>query len=216
MLSFCRETHLRQQRAVPDAAEHTSQLAFTSSSQHSGSSRRPRVIKRRARNRVVIVTTASLSIGKNDDIYTRKNDAVPRLKASRAQKQFHHRGDRRDRHSEARVRERRRTGGRRGGSPYVLSRGTLPARVNSAPRRGDSGGRGTLSTKSHSRADLASGCVYPQAHSVLTGLSCSFVAQVAPVERAADSSGIQADTLRGPVDATHRVSPQLAYVRCHI
>lgn len=127
MLSFCRETHLlRQQRAVPDAAEHTSQLAFTSSSQHSGSSRRPRVIKRRARNRVVIVTTASLSIGKNDDIYTRKNDAVPRLKASRAQKQFHHRGDRRDRHSEARVRKRRRTGGRRGGVPVRLITGYAP------------------------------------------------------------------------------------------
>lgn len=160
MLSFCRETHLRQQRAVPDAAEHTSQLAFTSSSQHSGSSRRPRVIKRRARNRVVIVTTASLSIGKNDDIYTRKNDAVPRLKASRAQKQFHHRGDRRDRHSEARVRERRRTGGGGAGGPRTSYHGVRSPLGSTRRRDAEIPEAAARSRRNHTRGQISRQGVY--------------------------------------------------------
>jgi len=191
-------------------------LAFTSSSQHPESSRLPRIMQRRARNRVVIVTTASLSIGKDDNItryYIRKDDplrSTPRTKTTPSP---------RPAFSGACPRTAMHGGATQGGprTSYLGGYGYL---AFGSTRRRDAETRRTRcakrAAKSLSQTDLASGCVYPQAHSVLTGCRVPRSLQIAPVERTADSGGIQPDALRGPVDATLRVSPQLAYIRCHI
>lgn len=91
-------------------------------------------------------------------------------------------------------------------------------RVDSTTRRGDSRRRDARNARrNRSRRQISRWGVYCTSPLCVDGLPCSSAVSRSLLSREQlTRDGIQADALRGPVDATLRVSPRLAYVRCHI